>query len=150
MTRSKPDDATWKDYAYEQNCIKSEEYTEFAEVMAEQARDALRESEVLDESRYCVEATDRNSAGVLADGWEMGVDDVLRLRDTLRECGVGDETVSVRCNTAGPKTEVSENLPRGIPRGVVFELWADVEETQELLGEMFGCVEEAMAETGGY
>lgn len=150
MTRSKQEDETWMEYAYEENCIESEEYTEFREEMAAQARDALRESEELNESRYRVEVTDRNTAGVLADGWEMDVDDVLPLRDTLRGCDIGDETVSVRCNTAGPRTEVSENLPRGISRAVMFELWADVKEKQELLGDMFGCVDGAMAETDGY
>lgn len=142
---SKPDDTTWEEYAYEQNCTESEEYSEFAESMAEQARDALRELEVLDESRYRVKANGRE-ASVWPEGWEMDVDDVLHLRDALRGYAVGDETVSLCCHSAGMRNEVSENLPSELTRGVTIRLWADVEETLEYI---FGALNEVAARTEG-
>ena len=149
MTQSKPDGATWEEYAYEENCIESEKYSEFCESMASQARDAIREVEDLDASRYRVE-TDGTDVRVWPEGWEMEVDDVLRLRDALREYRVGDKTVSVRCHSAGPSEEVSENFPPELTRGVTIRLWADVEETRETLDHLLGALNEVAAKTEGY
>ena len=79
----------------------------------------------------------------------MDIDDVLHLRDALRGYAVGDETVSLRCHSAGMRNEVSENLPSELTRGVTIRLWADVEETQETLEYIFGALDEVAARTEG-
>lgn len=54
---------------------------------------------------------------------------------------------SIRCPSAGPKTEVSENFPDDLTRGVTIQLWADVVENQETLEFLFRWVNEAMEKT---
>ena len=149
MKQSKPDNTTWEEYAYEENCTESKKYTEFGEAMATQTRAALRELEKFDKSRYRVE-TDGRDARVWPEGWDMDVDDVLHLRDALRDREIGDETVSIRCHSAGPSEEVSENFPPELTRGVTIRLWADVEETRETLDHLLGALNEVAAKTEGY
>lgn len=66
-----------------------------------------------------------------SDGWEMDVDEVLRLRE--RGYDVGDEAVAIACNTRGPDKEViRRDLPRGVRRlGTEAVYCGDNEEGEE-------------------
>ena len=124
-----------------------EEYATFVDVMAEQSRQAIQSSE-LDADRYRIdERRERGVVYVWSDGWEMEVEDVVRLRDVLRDCGVGDESVAVVCNSRGPNKDVHRGeLPSGVPRGVTVELWSDVKRGDETLEMIRGSLDEELVE----
>lgn len=100
MNMEKPDSTTWQDYIYEQSDGRDEIQSKqpaFVDYLVDETERAIRESPGVDESRFVIEESNR-WVSVEADGWTMdGEDEVVRVRDALREMDIGDESVRVVC-----------------------------------------------------
>ena len=129
----KPDDKTWYWYLNteeKEQEMREQSWEEFGGVMAAQSRDALREVGGLDESRYVVEAGHRPS--VKADGWQMkSKEDVVRLRDALREAGIGDDSVGVYATPRDSNGEVAELPPEHVgTQDFEYEVFVNLKRNQ--------------------
>ena len=127
---TKPDDVTWQEYIYGGGAEDGGR-EEFGVALAEQARKALQQSE-MDESRYEVEAGQRPR--ITASGWEMDEqEDVVELRDVLREAGIGDESVGVYVTPRDSQGEIAELPPDHAPVDVEYEVFINLKRNQEAI-----------------
>lgn len=131
MKMEKSDSATWQTYIFEQSEDNDEiksKLGEFVEYLIGETNEALRMSEELDEERYSLEDAGR-WVKVSAKGWVMdSEDEVVRVRDALREVGVGDESVGVYCSPRSVKKGGPAPLPPIVEEyDVLVQLHREVE-----------------------
>ncbi|QCW01901.1 hypothetical protein [Natrinema pallidum] len=128
----KPDDETWYEYLYGDGEVDGGR-EEFGEEMASEVKEALQQSE-LDESRYEVEAGQRPN--ITASGWEMvEQEDVVELRDVLREAGIGDESVGVYVTPRDSQGEIGELPPDHAPGDIEYEVFVNLKRNQEAIDD---------------
>jgi hypothetical protein len=129
MTKS--DDTTWYEYLYGDE-KEGEGHETFGEMMAEEVQDALEAGE-LDESRYRVKPGHRPS--VKGAGWQMTeMEEVVRLRDALREEGVGDESVGVYATPRDSVGKIAELPPEHVgTQDFEYEVFVNVKQNQEAI-----------------
>ncbi|SER50231.1 hypothetical protein [Natrinema salaciae] len=126
----KPGDVTWYEYLYGDDAMDGGR-EEFGEEMASEVREALQQSE-LDESRYEVEAGQRPR--ITASSWEMNEkEDVVELRDVLREAGIGDESVGVYVTPRDSQGEMVELPLDHAPVDVEYTVFVNLKRNQEAI-----------------
>jgi hypothetical protein len=132
----KSDGETWQEYLFDGGEVNDDEErnAEFARAMESEVREALRTSDDVEACRYRLSVTaERGSVTVWADGWEMEMAEASRLRDALRDEGIGDESVAVLCNSRKRDEPGPNPLPDDIPRGVEVKTWGVVERGDEMV-----------------
>jgi len=126
----KPGDVTWYEYLYGDDAADGGR-EEFGEEIASEVKEALQQSD-LDESRYEVEAGQRPN--IAARGWEMvDKEDVVELRDVLREAGIGDESVGVYVTPRDSQGEIGELPPDHAPGDIEYEVFVNLKRNQEAI-----------------
>lgn len=125
----KPGDVTWYEYLYGDDEGDGGR-EEFGEEIASEVKEALKQSD-LDESRYEVEPGHRPQ--VTASGWDMDKQDVVELRDMLREAGIGDESVGVYVTPRDSQGEIVELPLDNAPVDVEYEVFVNPKRNQEAI-----------------
>lgn len=128
----KPDDETWYEYLYSDDISddrRGELRDEFFELMADEAREILEDSD-LDESRYEVEITTRTYVGA-GDEWLMDdQEDAVELRDVLDD-EIGDESVGVFVTPRSSGGEIADiPEPDHVPVDE-YRVFVELEQVQE-------------------
>ncbi|AEH35586.1 hypothetical protein [Halopiger xanaduensis] len=146
----KPDDETWYEYLYTDEISRderSELRDEWRELMADEAREILEDSE-LDESRYEVEVTTNMYVGA-DDEWLMDDrEDAKELRDVLdRE--IGDESVGAFVTPRSSEGEIADiPEPDHVPVDE-YEVFVELEQVQESIDGGLQAAKEKMNEAVG-
>jgi len=105
----KPDDETWYEYLYSDDISddrRGELRDEWRELMADEAREILEDSE-LDESRYEVEVNTKMYAGAGGEWLMDDREDAKELRDVLTG-EIGDESVGVFVTPRTSEGEIAD------------------------------------------